>query len=53
MSDDPILVERDGDIALVTLNNPAKRNALTLAAWHWLSEALTALDADGALGNSR
>jgi len=46
MSDDPILVERDGDIALVTLNNPAKRNALTLAAWHWLSEALTALDAD-------
>lgn len=46
MSDDPILVERDGDIALVTLNNPSKRNALTLAAWHWLSEAIDALDAD-------
>jgi len=49
MSDDPILVERKDDIALVTLNNPAKRNALSLAAWHWLSEAITALDADDTL----
>lgn len=49
MSDDPILVERKGDIAIVTLNNPAKRNALTLAAWHWLSETVTALDADESL----
>jgi len=49
MSDDPILVERKDDIALVTLNNPAKRNALSLAAWHWLSEAIAALDADDTL----
>jgi len=49
MSDDPILVERKDDIALVTLNNPAKRNALSLAAWHWLSEAIAALDADDSL----
>lgn len=46
MSNDPILVERTGDIAVITLNNPAKRNALTLAAWHWLTEAVSALDAD-------
>lgn len=46
MSDDPILVERDGDIVLLTLNNPAKRNALPLAAWLYLSEAITVLDAD-------
>ncbi len=49
MSDDPILVERKDDIAIVTLNNPAKRNALTLAAWHWLSETVTTLDADESL----
>ena len=49
MSNDPILVERKGDIAFVTLNNPAKRNALTLAAWHWLSETITVLDADETL----
>ena len=45
-NDEPILVAREGDIALITLNNPAKRNALTLAAWHWLTEAVRALDGD-------
>ncbi len=49
MSGDPVLVEREGDIALITLNNPAKRNALTLAAWDGLSKAITALDADEAI----
>jgi enoyl-CoA hydratase len=49
MSDDPVLVERKGDIAIVTLNNPAKRNALSLAAWHWLSETIKTLDADETL----
>jgi len=49
MSMDPIIVERDGDIATITLNNPAKRNALALASWHWLSEAIEALDQDETL----
>jgi len=46
MNDDLILVERSGDIATVTLNNPAKRNALSLAAWHVLGDVVTTLDAD-------
>lgn len=45
----PILVERDGRIATVILNNPNKRNALTLAAWEALAAALAALDADEAM----
>lgn len=44
-----ILVERDGAIATVILNNPEKRNALDLAAWEALSEAFEALDADETL----
>lgn len=46
MSTDPIIVQRDGAIATIILNNPAKRNALALAAWHWLAEAVEALDGD-------
>jgi enoyl-CoA hydratase len=38
-----VLVERDGDIATVTLNNPAKMNALNLAMWRDLGAAMTAL----------
>lgn len=49
MSTDPIIVDREGDIATITLNNPAKRNALGLAAWHWLSETIEALDKDETL----
>lgn len=49
MSRDPILVERDGDIATVILNNPDKRNALDLAAWEALTIAIEALDADETL----
>lgn len=49
MSTDPIILERDGDIATITLNNPAKRNALSLAAWHWLSETIESLDKDESL----
>jgi len=43
---DPILVQRAGDIALVVLNNPGKRNALSLAAWQRLGMAMTAFDED-------
>lgn len=49
MSTDPIILERDGDIATVILNNPSKRNALALASWHWLSKTIEALDSDESL----
>jgi enoyl-CoA hydratase len=43
MSDEAILVSRDGVVATVTLNRPAKLNALTKAMWGALGAALTAL----------
>ena len=46
---DPILVQRDGAIATVTLNRPHKLNALTRAMWKSLGEAIDALAAAGAL----
>lgn len=46
---DPILVSRDGVLAVVTLNNPAKRNALTKAAWAALGRVITELSADADL----
>ncbi len=46
---DPIVVSRDGAIAVVTLNNPAKLNALTKAAWAALGRVMTELSADAAL----
>jgi len=48
-SDGKILVERDGEIATVTLHNPAKLNALTVAMWEGLRGALATLSADDAL----
>jgi enoyl-CoA hydratase/carnithine racemase len=38
--DDSILVTRDGFVATVTLNRPAKLNALTKAMWRDLGEAI-------------
>ena len=38
-----IAVERAGDIATVTLENPAKLNALTVAMWQQLAQAMQAL----------
>lgn len=43
---DEILVERDGAIATVVLNRPAKLNALTRAMWHDLGMAIGALSDD-------
>ena len=40
---EPILVERDGVIATVTLNRPEKRNALDAEAWRRLAEAMASL----------
>ncbi|SDC73003.1 Enoyl-CoA hydratase/carnithine racemase [Cupriavidus sp. YR651] len=42
----PILIERDGQIATVTLNNPEKLNALDLSMWRGLTDAMVTLSAD-------
>lgn len=46
---EPVLISRDGEIATVTLNNPARLNALDKAMWQRLGEAMRALSADDAL----
>jgi enoyl-CoA hydratase/carnithine racemase len=43
---DEILIERDGAIATVVLNRPAKLNALTRAMWRDLGMAIAALSDD-------
>ena len=44
-----IEVSRNGQTVEVTLNRPDKRNALNLAMWQGLAEALAAADADETL----
>jgi enoyl-CoA hydratase/carnithine racemase len=44
-----VLVERDGDVATVVLNRPAKLNALTRPMWRMLGDAFEALSADDAV----
>ncbi|WP_270935834.1 enoyl-CoA hydratase/isomerase family protein [Falsiroseomonas oryzae] len=44
-----IRTARDGDIAVVTIDRPAKRNALDLPMWIALAEAMEAASADGSL----
>lgn len=41
-----VTVERDGPVAVVTLNRPEAMNALSRALWAELAAAMTALDAD-------
>jgi enoyl-CoA hydratase len=43
---DRISVERNGDIAIVTLDNPEKMNALTLSMWRDLGAAMQQLSGD-------
>lgn len=45
-SEDVVLVERDGDIATVTLNRSEKRNALNKPLWIGVGRALRELSAD-------
>ena len=45
----PILLSRDGDVATVTLNNPARLNALDRAMWAGLGAAMRELSADDTL----
>lgn len=44
-----ILVARDGPVATVTLSNPPKLNALTVAMWRALAAAFVELSADDSL----
>ncbi|MCA7083827.1 enoyl-CoA hydratase/isomerase family protein [Cupriavidus sp. DB3] len=44
--DSPVLTIRDGAIATVVLNRPAKLNAMTLSMWQQLGDAFRALSAD-------
>jgi enoyl-CoA hydratase len=44
-----ITVERDGAIATVTLSNPGKLNAITVAMWQELKRVMDALSAEDAL----
>jgi len=46
MSDDAILVTREGYVATVMLNRPAKLNALTKAMWRGLGEAIRRLSGE-------
>lgn len=46
---DSVLVARDGDIATVTLNNPSRLNALSLAMWERLGAVAEELGADDSL----
>jgi enoyl-CoA hydratase/carnithine racemase len=49
MSTEVILVDRDADIATVTLNRPEKLNALTKPMWKQLGEVMHELSADDGL----
>ncbi len=44
--DEPILIERDGQIATVILNRPGQRNAVTFEMWGQLQRIARTLDAD-------
>jgi enoyl-CoA hydratase/carnithine racemase len=46
---DPVLLDRDGAIAKVTLNQPARLNAVNHAMWRRLREIFAELDADEGL----
>ncbi len=46
---DAVQLTIEGPVATVTLNNPAKMNAITLAAWAGLGEVMTAVSEDPGL----
>ncbi|WP_420475887.1 enoyl-CoA hydratase/isomerase family protein [Noviherbaspirillum sp. ST9] len=44
-----IRIDKDGVIAMVTLSNPGKLNAIDISMWHGLAETFHALSADESL----
>ena len=46
MSEPVLLVERDGPVAVVTLNRPEQMNALSTELRFAIGEAFTSLEAD-------
>ena len=46
---DAVFVEREGPVATIQLNRPAKRNALTVAMWKRLNALVEELDRDTAV----
>src|SRR3954471_9672736 len=44
-----VLLSRDGAVATVTLSNPEKLNAMSLAMWRRLGEIMREADADASL----
>jgi enoyl-CoA hydratase len=46
---DPILIERDGGVATVVLNNPQSLNAFSEASWRLLASSMRELSADASL----
>src|SRR5205807_2471610 len=46
---DAIFVEREGSVATIHLNRPARRNALTLQMWQRLTSTVEDLDRDTAV----
>ncbi len=47
---EPVLVRREGVVGIVTLNRPEKRNALDLMMRGAIADAVSALDAEAAIG---
>lgn len=48
-ADGGLLLDRDGAVARLTFNNPARRNAMTFAMWRELAGCLADLSADDTL----
>lgn len=46
MAYENLIVERDGNIAVVTVNRPQARNALNMETWQELDRVMAALDGD-------
>ena len=49
LSTEKILAEADGSVGRVTINNPERRNAISLEMWQGISEAFDAFGADPAI----
>ena len=50
MADSPIIAERDGEVALLTINRPEVHNALNAATLRRLGDAVRDLTSSGAVG---